>query len=366
MRFKASRDIILPAVSMIGSIVEKRQTLPILSNMLVRVSETSINLTATDLEVGINTAVNVDTNSEGEFTLPARKFIDICKALPEGSVIDIEIAGDRAQIRSGRSKFTLGILSAADYPAIEISNAEYSFDIKEKDLKNLIDKTSFSMAQQDVRYYLNGMLIELGTNKIKAISTDGHRLALCEKNIAEGTIESRSFLLPRKAVMEIGRLLEYTDTEVTVELSSNLARFKVNNTIFTTKLIDGKFPDYERVIPKNCDKTAIINRESFRNALIRASILSSEKYKGIRVTVDDNLLKLQAHNPEQEEAEEELEVEYRNELMTIGFNVGYLLDILSAISTDTIAIDFADTNSSSIIRIPENSEVLYVVMPMRL
>jgi DNA polymerase-3 subunit beta len=366
MRFKVSRNVILPAVSTIGSIVEKRQTLPILSNMLVRVSESNLNLTATDLEVGINTEVNVDTNSEGEFTLPARKFIDICKALPEGSVIDIEIDGDKAQIRSGRSKFILGILSAADYPAIEISNAEYSFDIKEKDLKNLIDKTSFSMAHQDVRYYLNGMLIELEKDKIKAISTDGHRLAMCEKTIEERTMEARSFLLPRKAVMEISRLLEYTDTEVSVELSSNLARFKIENTIFTTKLIDGKFPDYERVIPRNCDKTAIIDKELFRNALIRASILSSEKYKGIRITVDDGLLKLQAHNPEQEEAEEELEIEYRNESMTIGFNVGYLLDILSTISTDTIAIDFADTSSSSIIRIPEDMEALYVVMPMRL
>lgn len=366
MKLRAHRNILLPAVSMIGGIVEKRQTLPILSNMLIRVSGSKMKLTGTDLEVEIDTEVGIHTGSEGEFTLPARKFIEICKALPDGSVVEMKIEGDKAHIRSGKSKFTLGVLPAADFPAIDISSSEYSFNIGEKDLKNLIDKTSFSMALQDVRYYLNGLLIEIEGNEIKAIATDGHRLALCQKTFSDRTMDARGFLLPRKAVQEMNRLLEYADNEVSVELCPNLARFKIGNTIFTTKLIDGKFPDYERVIPKHCDKTAIIDRELFRSALIRASILSSEKYKGIRITAANNILKLQAHNPEQEEAEEELDIEYDNESITIGFNVGYLLDILGAISTDFIAIDFADTNSSSVVRIPENEEALYVVMPMRL
>jgi len=366
MKIVADRSSLLPAVSIIGGIVEKRQTLPILSNFLISSSNGQMKLTATDLEVEITTSIETYVEDDSDFTLPARKFIDICKALPEGSEIEINIQKDKAVIKSGRSRFSLSILSAADYPGIEITGTDYTFEIKECDLKTILEKTAFSMAHQDVRYYLNGMLIEIGNSAIKSIATDGHRLAVYQSEFKEQIPDNRSFLIPRKAVMELGRLLNSTDELVKVDVTGSLARFNFGGTIFTTKLIDGKFPDYERVIPKNCDKTAVIEKDAFKNALIRASILSSDKYKGIRLTVGENLLRLQAHNPEQEEAEEEMEIQYDNPLLTIGFNVGYLLEILNAVNEDHVLMDFADTNSSSIIRIPGNDKALYVVMPMRL
>ena len=366
MKIRVNRNALLPVATIIGSVVEKRQTLPILSNILLNASSGQLSLTATDLEVEITTSLEIEGNADCDFTLPARKFVDICKALPEGAEIEISVQNEKALIKSGRSRFSLSTLSAADYPGIEITATEHSFQISENELKTIIEKTAFSMAHQDVRYYLNGMLIEIETDKIKSVATDGHRLAIYQSEYSHQLDENFSFLLPRKAVMELGRLLDHSDSLVNIDVTSSLVRFKIGKTIFTSKLIDGKFPDYERVIPRNCDKTAVIEKESFKNALIRASILSSDKYKGIRITVGNDTLKLQAHNPEQEEAEEEMPIQYGNPELTIGFNVGYLLDILNTVGQKNILMDFADTNSSSIVRIPGNDEALYVVMPMRL
>lgn len=366
MRICTTREILLPAISTIGNIVERRQTLPILSNMLFQVTGGILNLTATDLEIEVRTFGSVDGEGEGEFTLPARKFIDICRALPEHSVLDISVDGARAVIKSGKSKFSLGILPASDYPNIEFIAPDFSLEIEEATLKHLIENTAFSMAQQDVRYYLNGLLIEFDRGLIKAVATDGHRLALSEKSIEDADLSKKQYLIPRKAVVELARMLDYTDKLVRIEFSQNLARFNVNETTFITKLIDGRFPDYNKVVPKICDKKAIIERHYLKDALGRASILSSEKYKGIRLSFERNVLLIQAHNPEQEEAEEQIDVEYSEEPLTIGFNAGYLLDILNSISTDTVIIELANSNSSALVKNPQDEGSLYVLMPMRM
>lgn len=367
MHIQTSRDQLLPAVTLIGGVVERKQTLPILGNVLLKASNKTLALTATDLEVEMTTEAVTQNEAEGECTLPARKFIDICRTLPDGAQIDIRLDGEKAIIKSERSRFTLGVLPAKDFPNIEISVPERRFDLPEGTLKALIERTAFAMAQQDVRYYLNGLLIELGPDQIRAVATDGHRLALSQASLSlEQQIEPRQLLLPRKAVIELGRLLSYSDNALGMEVSSNFVRFRVGTTRFTTKLIDGRFPDYARVIPRAPDKRAILERESFRQSLTRASILSSEKYKGIRLTFEDNLLLLQAHNPEQEEAEERLPIEYQDEKVTIGFNVSYLLDILGAIDAEKISIELTDTNSSVLVSAPGEAQNQYVVMPMRL
>jgi DNA polymerase-3 subunit beta len=280
--------------------------------------------------------------------------------------LGIEANGDKTKIVSGKSKFMLSSLPAKEFPSLEVSSPQVKFDLNEEKLKDLIKKTAFSMAHQDVRYYLNGMLIEISKNEVKGIATDGHRLAMCTKKIDASFEGYNSLLVPRKAVSELDRLLERGDKKVNVQLFSNVARFSIDETSLTTKLIDGKFPDYSRVIPTLCEKKAVIDKESFRNALVRTSILSSDRYKGIRVSLEKGWLKIQAHNPEQEEAEEEMEVEYEEDFMTIGFNVGYLLDILATMDSERILLEFSTTSKSSIIKALDCSDCLYVVMPMRL
>ena len=366
MRIVTTRESLLPAIQKIGNVVERRQTLPILSNMHVQLSGNRLILTATDLEVEVKTFGIVDGEGDGEFTLPARKFIDICRALPEKASIEIKHIGEKVVVSSEKCKFVLGSLPATDYPSIEIIAPDNSIVISESDLKGLIERASFSMAQQDVRYYLNGMLVEIDKNTLRAVATDGHRLALSEITLNSDFPDNIQILIPRKAVIELSRMLAFSDEEISIDISANLVRFNIKDTVFTTKLIDGKFPDYKGVIPKICDKRARINREVLKNALLRVSILSSEKYKGIRLTFDNGILHIQAHNPEQEEAEEELDIDYENQRLSMGFNVGYMLDILSSMSSDTVEIELANSNSSTLIKDPENTRTLYVVMPMRL
>jgi DNA polymerase-3 subunit beta len=366
MQILTNREHLLPAALMIGGVVERRQTLPILGNVLLQLKDSQLTMTATDLEVEIRTVTVVDSDAEGELTLPAKKFIDICRALPEGADIRIQLDSDRAVIRSERSRFSLGVLPAADYPSIETVVPDFALEVTERLLKRLIDSAAFSMAQQDVRYYLNGMLLEFEEEMLRAVTTDGHRLAKSEMRRELGGGGHRNILLPRKAVLELSRLLGPSDSPVTVEIGSGFARFRVGKSIFTSKLIDGRFPDYERVIPKNLDKTAVIQREPLREALSRASILSGEKYKGIRMDFSSGLLKMQAHNPEQEEAEEEMGIDYAAEPLNIGFNVGYILDILNALGSKSVAVDLLDNNSSAVFRDPDSTGSIYVVMPMRL
>lgn len=366
MRISANRDDLLKPLQQIVSVVERRQTLPILANVLIAVKDNELSLTATDLEVELNTRTQVEAKGEAEFTVPARKMMDICKALPDGSALTIDIEGDKAVLRSGRGRYTLGMLPAQDYPSIEPTKASETFALPVGVMKRLIEKTQFAMAQQDVRYYLNGLLIEIRAGRVRAVATDGHRLALCDAAFEASLGSDIQIILPRKAVIEMGRLLDDADAEATFEISNSHLRVHFGAGSFTTKLIDGRFPDYERVMPNGETSLMLSDKDQLRQALARTAILSNEKYRGIRFRLSNGLLHLQAHNPEQDEAEEEIEVDYQGPEMTIGFNVGYLLDVLGVLDGDSVQMAVIDSNSSSLLTQKDSSECRYVVMPMRL
>ena len=366
MKITTSRDDLLKPLLQIGGVVERRQTLPILANVLISAKPDRLELTATDLEVELRTHAPVQADGEAEFTLPARKLIDICKALPEGADIDLSVDGDKATLRSGRGRYTLGTLPAQDYPSIDPAAASETLELPERVLKQLIDKTHFAMAQQDVRYYLNGMLLEVRPGRIRTVATDGHRLALCDNDYPADSTVNIQVILPRKAVLELGRLLSDSDDMVKLELSSSHVRLTLAKASFTSKLIDGRFPDYERVMPSGEPQIVTADKDALRQSLARTAILSNEKYRGIRFRLSQGLLHLQAHNPEQDEAEEEVEVQYAGDEMTIGFNVGYLLDVLGVIDSDDVNIAVTDANSSSLITSANGSNCRFVIMPMRL
>ena len=366
MKITTSKSALLDPLQQVGGVVERRQTLPILANILLNLRGTSLVITATDLEVEMKTSAQVEASGEVDITLPARKLIDICRALPDKAAIKLNIEGERVTITSGRSRFSLGTLPAKDYPVIEPAVSSSSFSISEKTLKSLIDKTYFAMAQQDVRYYLNGMLLEIKEGIIRSVATDGHRLATSESESSIDSSLELQVIVPRKAILELGKLLGESTDEVIVDISSSHIRFSIGRTIFTSKLIDGKFPDYQRVIPNNSDKTVLANREMLRNALQRTSILSNEKYRGICFQFKNGSLELLAHNPEQEEAKEELEIDYQGEELVIGFNVGYLIEVLNVLDTDNVKLMLSDSNSSCLIEDESTSDNRYVIMPMRL
>lgn len=358
-------DLLGPLQQVIGA-VERRQTLPILGNVLLKSTSGDLSLTATDLEIEMVASVNADSSEDFQTTIPARKLLDICKALPEGSVINFNIDDARVTLTSSRSRFALASLPPKDFPGLDEIEGQQSFSIAQDKLKQLFERTSFAMAQQDVRYYLNGILLELTPGKIRLVATDGHRLALSETELDTGVDAEKQLIIPRKAVLELGRLLDSSDTEATCVLSQNHLRVETGSLVFTTKLIDGKFPDYQRVIPVDGNKTMAVEREILKQALGRISILSNEKYRGIRLSLSSGNLSIQANNPDQEEAEEELQVEYDEDEMEIGFNVTYLIDVLNVLDSKQVEVKLKDSNSSAIISDSEDDSSLYVVMPMRL
>lgn len=366
MKIVTNREDLIKPLTMVGGVVEKRQTLPILANILINADKEKLKITATDLEVELKTQASVTEGGDIDFTLPARKLIDICRALPENSKISMDISGEKAIIMAGRSRFTLGVLPAKDYPAIETDGASTGFKAQEGVLKHLIEKTQFAMAQQDVRYYLNGLLLEMADGVLRAVATDGHRLAMSEVSEGMDGFENFQIIIPRKAVLELGRMLEDSENEIAIEVGANNVRVIMGDTVFTSKLIDGKFPDYRKVIPDGTDKHVVINREVMKQALNRTSILSNEKYRGIRFNFENNNLELLAHNPEQEEAKEELEIDYQGEKLVIGFNVGYLIEVLSTIDHENVVLELKDENSSCLIRSENSEDSRYVVMPMRI
>ena len=366
MKFKAQRETILKPLQLVIGVVERRQTLPVLSNLLVVADNNRIALTGTDLEVELVANVELDLVEPGEITLPARKLLDICRTLPEHAELELSVDGERALLRSGRSRFTLATLPAAEFPTVDEINLDLEFQLPQRELKRIIDKTQFSMAQQDVRYYLNGLMLEMGGNQLRSVATDGHRLAVCDAELDIAGADGQQVIVPRKGIQELNRLLEDSDAPVTVQVGSNHIRVQLDQLRFTSKLIDGRFPDYERVLPKDSDKEILADREIFRQALVRTSILSNEKYRGIRLQLDAGRLRVQAHNPEQEEAEEEIEVEYDGPELEIGFNVNYLLDALNALSSSQARLSLRDANSSCLIQEPDASKCRYVIMPMRL
>jgi DNA polymerase-3 subunit beta len=358
-------DLLAPLQQIIGA-VERRQTLPILGNVLFKSTGGDLSLAATDLEIEMVASVTAGNADDFQVTIPARKLLDICKALPDGSVINFNIEENRVSLTSARSRFTLATLPASEFPSLDEIEVQQSFNIPQKLFKALFDRTSFAMAQQDVRYYLNGILMEISPSAIKLVATDGHRLALSEVTLDSGASDERQIIIPRKAVLELSRLLDSSDAMVSCELSQNHLRVKAGSLVFTTKLIDGKFPDYQRVIPVDGNKTLQVERETLKQAMSRIAILSNEKYRGIRLTLAAGNLSIQANNPDQEEAEEELQVDYDEGDMEIGFNVTYLIDVLNVLGSDTVQLKLKDSNSSAILSDSQDESSLYVVMPMRL
>ena len=323
-------------------------------------------MTGTDLEVEMISHVELDEVEGGEATLPARKFLDICRALPEGAEIQVAIDGEKAIVRSGKSRFVLATLPAADFPVIEADKAVLSFTVPQDRLKNAIEKTAFAMAQQDVRYYLNGMLVEIGDGLLRTVATDGHRLALCDTDFQSKIKENQSVIVPRKGVMELVRLLGSDDSEAEVKIGNNFIRVSTPEMSFTSKLIDGRFPDYQNVIPVGGDKIVVCDQEVLHQALGRVSILSNEKYRGVRLQFSVGLVKISAHNPEQEEAEEEVVVDYNGDPLEIGFNVNYLQDAVAASDTDQVRLTLTDPNSCCLVHGVGDKRCKYIVMPMRL
>jgi len=366
MKISISRDAILNPLQMVNNVIERRQTLPILSNVLISVKENILSLTGTDLEVEIINTCPIENTENGDTTLPGRKLLDICKALPEGSNIEIIVDQERATLKSGRSRFTLSTLAASEFPSIDALISPFEFNISQKTFKRLIDQTQFCMEQQDVRYYLNGLMLELSDDQIIAVATDGHRLAFCKENINLKPNETRQVIVPRKAVNEISRLLEDSDDEVKVSLSENHIRINFSAITFTSKLIDGKFPDYQQVIPQKCDNEVTSSRDNLHQAFHRTSVLSNEKYRGMRLQLSQNQLTATVHNPEQDEAEEIIDVIYSGDEFEIGFNVAYLLDALSAIKSDEVVMQLTDSNHSCLLFGTDDVDSKYVVMPMRL
>jgi DNA polymerase-3 subunit beta len=365
MKFTATREALLKPLQAVIGVVERRQTMPILSNVLIIAKDSRLAVTATDLEVELVAEVDIDAESEGEITVSGRKLLDICKALPEGSKISVSLSGEKLSVKGGRSKFNLVTLPAAEFPVIEDIKAGQIITVSQASFGRLIEKTHFSMAQQDVRYYLNGMLLEAGGQYLRAVATDGHRLSLCQAELPGKELDEQQVIVPRKGVLELQRLMD-GEGDLNIELGANHIRIQLDGIRFTSKLIDGRFPEYDRVIPKQSSNELKADRTEFKGALQRTAILSNEKYRGIRLIIQDSGVVLQAHNPEQEEAEEELNVEYSGEDIEIGFNVNYLLDALNAVEGDDVTLSVQDSNSSCLIREPDNDDCTFVVMPMRL
>ena len=365
MKLSAGRESLLKPLQAVIGVVERRQTMPILANLLLVAKDGVLSVTATDLEVELVAVADVTVDSPGEVTVPGRKLLDICRALPSDAEVSISQSGEKLNIKSGRSKFSLTTLPAAEFPTVDDINAGHSVTVAQSVLVRLLEKTHFSMAQQDVRYYLNGLLLETGKNVLRAVATDGHRLALCEVELNDKNAPDQQVIVPRKGILELQRLLT-GEGDLAIELGTNHVRIQLDGIRFTSKLIDGRFPEYERVIPQDTSNFLSADRGAFRSALQRTAILSNEKYRGIRLIIRNNGMVLQAHNPEQEEAEEELEAQYEGEEIEIGFNVNYLLDALNAIETDEVNLALVDGNSSCLLREPGKDDCKYVVMPMRL
>ena len=366
MRFSLQREVLLKPLAQVVNVVERRQTLPVLANLLARVEGDLLSLTGTDLEVEMVARTRVEDAQAGETTIPARKLFEIVRALPDGSKVTITQTGDKVIVSAGRSRFTLASLPANDFPALDEVDATERVRVGEASLKELIERTAFAMAQQDVRYYLNGLLFDLRDKALRCVATDGHRLALCEAPLEETVQTKRQIIVPRKGVLELQRLLEGGDRELELEMGRSHIRVKRDDVTFTSKLIDGRFPDYEAVIPIGADREVKVDREAFRASLQRAAILSNEKYRGVRIEVSPGQLKINAHNPEQEEAQEEIEADTRVDSLVIGFNVNYLLDALSALRDEYVVVQLRDSNSSALVREASSEKCRHVVMPLRL
>ena len=365
---KISRDALLKPLQAVSGIIERRHTLPILSNVLFSITGEKVEMIATDIEIEIAASVGAETaGQEKAVTVGARKFLDILRALPEQNEVSLGLADKRLQIRSGKSRFNLQTLPAEDFPRLLPSEGpQTSFTVEQKLLKELISLVQYAMAQQDIRYYLNGLLMVIEGGQLKLVATDGHRLAFAVKDVAGKDLPRQEVILPRKTVLELARLLGDNTEPVEVDLSASQARFRFASVVLISKLIDGKFPDYTRVIPTDQSKKLRFNRLELLMALQRAAILTSDKFRGVRWQLSDGSLKIICNNTEQEEAQEEIDVVYQGKPLDIGFNVSYLVDVLNNLEIAEIDCGLGDENSSALITAPGRDDFKYVVMPMRM
>ena len=366
MNIKINREVLMKPLSSVVGIVEKRQALPILSNLLLVGNTNKLTFTATDLEM--QTSLNIDTKIETDFeiTISARKLFDITRALPENSELDFQINESRVNVKAGKSKFNLQTLPSKDYPLLKKNESEsVSVKLSQNKLKGLLKQVDFAMAQQDIRYYLNGLLFEIQGQKLNIVGTDGHRLSFTSTKL-DDSYEKKEVIIPRKTIMELIKLLDDSHEIVELQILNQQVIFKFGDIFIITKVIDGKFPDYNRVIPVGYENGFLIDRQMLLNAMQRASILSNEKYRGIRLVLSENNMRLITTNSEQEEAQEDIEISYNKEAIDIGFNVTYLIDVLNNIQFDQLSFIFKDSNSSCLVTIPNNNDYKYVVMPMRI
>ena len=368
---KTKRDMLLAPLQAVSGIVEKRHTLPILSNVLLEKKADILTFLATDIEIQITTSTT-GTSDVGDYavTVGARKLQDILRSLPDDADVSLNLEEKRFLVRSGKSRFTLQTLPAEEFPHMALSDAGLNkFSVTQKQFRKLLAQTQFSMAAQDVRYYLNGLLLIVDGSELRAVATDGHRLAYASMSL-EAPLENnpprQELILPRKTVLELNRLLTDSDQALSIELSPNQVCFKFGHISLVSKLIDGKFPDYERVIPATLKNVVTLNRAALLQSMVRAAILTNEKFRGVRLILTPGSMKIMAANAEQEEAQEEIEVDYNGDAIDVGFNVSYLLDVLNNSSVDSVEWGFNDANSSALLTIPGNDRFKYVVMPMRI
>lgn len=364
-----SRDSLLKPLQSVIGIVERRHTLPILSNLFIEQSSSELTLLATDLEIQISTKVpNEGAKQDFSITVSAKKLQDICRAFSEDTLINFEKDDSKIQVKAGKSRFSLQTLPAEDFPRLSVAS-EYTnkIDMPQTVLKNLLNRVQYAMAQQDIRYYLNGLLFIAEPGKIKVVATDGHRLAMVAQDLTDDLNTTvQEVILPRKSVLELVKLLADVDDPVSIEFATNQVKFTFADIVMITKIVEGKFPDYNKVIPVNYQNMFTLERNTLLHALQRASILSSEKFSGVRLVLTQNSIRILCSNNEQEEAQEELEIDYMGMPLDIGFNVRYLLDVLNNLTENEIVCSFGDVNSSALITLPNNDDFKYVVMPMRI
>lgn len=361
-----ARDALLRPLQAVSGIVERRHTLPILANVLLEQKDGRLHVTATDLEMQITAVSEMEGKDGQSTTVGARKLQDLLRALPEDASINVDAAGSKMTVKAGRSRFNLQTLAASDYPRISVGQEQLqTLSLPQRDFRSLLKRVEFAMAQQDIRYYLNGMLLVVDQGTLQAVATDGHRLSWASI-VIDGNYTRQEVILPRKTVLELAKLLDDSDTPLTMDILANQARFRFANVELVSKVVDGKFPDYNRVIPTGHSKQIELDRATLLSALHRAAILSNEKFRGVRLVLGDEQLRIICTNSEQEEAEEELPVAYTGEALDIGFNITYLLDVLSNITTDKVFFAFGDANSSALVTLPDRDDYKYVVMPMRI
>ena len=365
MDFYITKEEVVKSINLTLGVVEKRQTLPILSNVLFEVDESSLKLTATDLESEISTTSTISNfKSGGKITAPARKLSDLCRLMPDLAEIHFYLDGDNLKIETESGKYNLSTLPSEDFPVFETEDTQSQINISSQNLKNLITKTSFAMGNQDWRHYLNGLYMMIDDKVITTVATDAHRLAMATSSLNEASSESTSGIVPRKSINEIGKLVGDESENVVIQLGQTSIAANVSGTTFVSKLIEGKFPDYEQVIPSGESSLLVVDRKNFSESLSRVSVLSSEKYKGVRIITKKDSLNISANNPEKEQGEENLSCEYQGEEIDIAFNVNYLQEILSTIDSEKIEINFFGSEKSCLITDPNSVNLKYVVMPL--